>query len=116
MGAYSVDLRDRIMAALEMGQAVAEVAFRFAVSPRTLRRYRQQWRAEGSVVARTSPGRPLLIPPDQHAALTALVLASPDATLRDYCQQWPATTGISVSAATMCRTLQQLELTRNKSV
>lgn len=115
MRAYSLDLRHRIIAALEAGQTVAEVALRFAVSPRTVRRYRQQWREEGSVIARTSPGRPPLIPPDQHAALTALVLATPDATLTDYCQQWAAATDISVSAATMCRTLQQLELTRKKS-
>lgn len=116
MRAYSLDLRQRIIAAVEAGQTVVEVASRFAVSPRTVRRYRQQWRAEGTVVARTSPGRPPLIPPDQHAALTTLVLASPDATLIDYCQQWTAAHGVGVSAATMCRTLQNLELTRKKSV
>jgi transposase len=115
MRAYSLDLRERIIAALEVGQTVAEVALRFAVSPRTVRRYRQQWRDAGSLVARTSPGRPPLIDPDQHAALTMLVLATPDATLTEYCQQWTAASGVSVSAATMCRTLQQLELTRKKS-
>lgn len=115
MRAYSLDLRERIIAALEMGQTVAQVALRFAVSARTVRRYRQQWRTEGSVVARTSPGRPPLIPPDQHAALAALVRASPDATLSDYGEQWTAASGVSVSAATMCRTLQHLELTRKKS-
>jgi transposase len=115
MRAYSLDLRQRIIAALEAGQTVAEVALRFAVSSRTVRRYRQQWRAEGSVIARTSPGRPPLIPPDQHEALSVLVLATPDATLTDYCQQWAAETGVCVSAATMCRTLLHLELTRKKS-
>jgi transposase len=115
MRAYSLDLRERIIAALEAGQTVAEVALRFAVSPRTVRRYRQQWREAGSMVARTSSGRPPLIPLDQREALTALVLAAPDATLADYCQQWEAATDVSVSTATMCRTLQQLELTRKKS-
>lgn len=115
MRAYSLDLRERIIAAVEAGQTVAEVAMRFAVSPRTVRRYRQQWRAQGAVSARTSPGRPPRIPPDQHALLTALVLATPDATLSDYCQQWAAASGVNVSTATMCRTLQQLALTRKKS-
>lgn len=115
MRAYSLDLRQRIIAALEAGQPLAEVAIRFAVSSRTGRRYRQQWREEGSVSARTSPGRPPLILPDQHEALTALVLASPDATLSDYCQHWAGATGVVVSEATMCRTLQQLALTRKKS-
>lgn len=115
MRAYSLDLRQRIIAALEAGQPVAEVAIRFAVSSRTVRRYRQQWRDAGSVTARTSPGRPPLILPDQHGALTALVLAMPDATLTDYCQHWAEATGVVVSEATMCRTLQNLELTRKKS-
>lgn len=115
MRAYSLDLRERIIAALETGQPVTEIALRFAVSPRTVRRYRQQWRDEGAMLARTSSGRPPLISPDQREVLTALVLASPDATLADYCQQWEAATDVSVSTATMCRTLQRLELTRKKS-
>lgn len=115
MRAYSLDLRQRIIAALEMGQAVGAVAARFAVSPRTVRRYRQQWRAAGTIAARTSPGRPALIRAHQHDALTVLVRATPDATLARYCQQWAAVTGVVVSEATMCRTLQQLALTRKKS-
>lgn len=115
MRAYSLDLRHRIIAALEAGQPVAEVATRFAVSPRTVRRYRQQWREAGVLTARTSPGRPRLIPPDQHAALTALIRATPEATLSEYCQHWAEATGVVVSEATMCRSLQNLALTRKKS-
>lgn len=115
MRAYSLDLRQRIIVALEAGQPVGEVASRFAVSSRTVRRYRQRWRDEGSVSARTSPGRPPLILPEQHEALRALVLAMPDATLSDYCQHWAGATGVVVSEATLCRVLQNLELTRKKS-
>jgi putative transposase len=115
MRAYSLDLRERIIGAVEAGQPADEIAVRFAVSPRTVRRYRQRWRAEGDIAARTSPGRPPRIRPDQYDALTTLVLALPDATLADYCQQWAATSGVRVSEATMCRVLQQLALTRKKS-
>lgn len=112
MRAYSLDLRHRIIAALEAGQTVAAVAVRFAVSARTVWRYRQQWREEGTITARSSPGRPPLIPPDQRDALSAQVLANPDGTLLEHCQQWAQKTGVIVSEATMCRVLQQLALTR----
>ena len=115
MRAYSLDLRQRIIAALEAGESVKEVAVRFDVSPRTVRRYRHQWRETGTLTARTSPGRPPLIPPDQHDVLRVQVLADPDARLIDHCQQWTASTGVVVSEATMCRTLQQLALTHKKS-
>jgi len=115
MRAYSLDRRQRIIAALEAGEPVREVATRFAVSPRTVRRYRHQWREAGTLTARTSPGRPPMIPPDQHDALRAQVLADPDARLIDHCQQWVASTGVVVSEATMCRTLQKLALTHKKS-
>ena len=115
MRAYSLDLRQRIVAALEAGESVTAVATRFAVSPRTVRRYRHQWREAGTLIARTSPGRPRLISPDQHDALGAQVLADPDARLLDHCQQWAASTGVVVSEATMCRTLQKLALTHKKT-
>jgi transposase len=115
MRAYSLDLRQRIIAALEHGESVREVATRFAVSPRTVRRYRHQWQEARTLVARTSPGRPPLIPSDQHDALRAQVLADPDARLIDHCQQWAVSTGVVVSEATMCRTLQKLALTHKKS-
>ena len=115
MRAYSLDLRQRIIGAVEAEQPVAEIARRFSVSPRTVRRYRQRWRETGSITARTSPGRPPLISADQYEALTALVLATPDATLAQHCQQWTAVGGLIISEATMCRMLQQLELTRKKS-
>ena len=115
MRAYSLDLCQRILAALEAGQAVAQVATRFSVSARTVRRYRAQWRDQGHLRARTSPGRPPRIVPAQYDALTAQVLAAPDATLVEHCQQWAAATGVVVSEATMCRLLQRIELTRKKS-
>lgn len=91
MRAYSLDLRTRILSALDAGQPVAVVAERFAVSGRTVRRYRQQWQQRGSLQERTSPGptpvdrarpgsrpgRPGSRPAGRHAgaALPALVRA-----------------------------------------
>jgi transposase len=116
MRAYSLDLRLRIVAALETGQSVAEVAERFAVSGRTVRRYRHQWRTHGQLQIRSSPGRPRRIGVDQEAALAAQVAAHPDATLAQHCQLWYAASGQRLSPAGMCRTLQRLRLTRKKSI
>jgi transposase len=115
MRAYSLDLRERILAALDAGQPVAVVAERFAVSGRTVRRYRQHRQHRGTLRARTSPGRPRLIGPAQEAALAAQVAAHPDATLAEHCRRWQAQTGQRLSTAAMCRSLQRLQLTVKKS-
>jgi YD repeat-containing protein len=115
MRPYSLDLRTRIVAALDTGQPVAAVAERFAVSARTVRRYRQQWHTAGQLRARTAPGRRRVIPPEQDALLRAQVAAHPDATLAVHCQLWTEATGQQPSLATMCRALQRLRWTHKKS-
>lgn len=116
MRAYSLDLRQRIIAALETGQSVATVAQRLSVSQRSVRRYRQQWREQGRLESRPRPGRHRKIPIDQEAMLLAQVEAAPAATLREHRLQWHAQTGVWVSEATLCRALQRLELTLKKSI
>lgn len=112
---FSPDLRTRILAALAAGHPVSVVAERFAVAPRTVRRYRQLWRETGSLTAGHSSGRPRRIPAEQEAQLRQLVTAEPDATLVDYCHRWQELTGTWLSPATMCRTLHRLRLPRKKS-
>ena len=115
MRAYSLDLRQRIIAALEAGQSVATVAERLSVSPRSVRRYRQLWRAHETLETRPRPGRRRKIPVEQESLLQAQVQAFPDATLRDHRQRWHAQTGVWVSEATLCRSLQRLTWTVKKS-
>ncbi|MDQ3525792.1 MAG: helix-turn-helix domain-containing protein [Chloroflexota bacterium] len=115
MRAYSLDLRQRIIAALDAGQSVATVAERLSVSPRSVRRYRQQWRQQHTLEPRPRPGRHRKIPSDQEAMLLAQVEAAPDATLREHRQRWHDQTGAWVSASTFCRALQRLQLTVKKS-
>ncbi|HEV2121732.1 MAG TPA: helix-turn-helix domain-containing protein [Chloroflexota bacterium] len=67
MHAFSLDLRRRIIAALEAGQSVATVAASLSISHRTVRRYRQQWRERGTVESRPRPGRQRKIPVAQEA-------------------------------------------------
>jgi transposase len=106
----SADLRERSLVALDAGRAPAEVAQLFGVSPRTLRRWRQQ-RAAGPAAPKPRPGRPPRLGPGAAAALAEQVRAHPDATLAAHRDRWERGRGVRVSPATMCRALARLGLT-----
>jgi transposase len=106
--AYSLDLRHRVVAALERGQSVSAVSRLFELSRSTVVRYRDQHQQTGQLASRTSPGRPALIAPEQYPELEAQFTAHPDSTLDAHCQLWAERTGVVLSRATLSRTLQRL--------
>lgn len=114
MRAYSCDLRERIIAALEAGERTGQVATRFAVSDRTVRRYRQVLRERGSLAPKPLPGRRRLTA-GREAELRDQVQAHPDATLADHCRRWQARTGQRLSLPTMHRAIGRLNWTVKKS-
>jgi|SRR5690348_8264237 transposase len=113
--AYSLDLRERALRALDAGLAAVEIERTFGISARTLRRWRQRVGGGRALAAGQSSGRPPVIGPAQHDAVRAQVAAHPDATLAEHCQVWQAATQETVSVATMGRTLTRLGLTLKKS-
>ena len=114
MKAYSMDLRQRIVAAVDAGTPRAEVARTFRVSLATLKRYLKQRRETGTLAPRTSPGRPAEIPPVQHAALRAQLAAHPDATLAQHCRRWQAEQQATVSVSAMQRAIARVGWSRKK--
>lgn len=114
MRPYSRDLLERIMVALAAGQRTGLVAARFAVSDRTVRRYRQQLRERGSLTPEPLPGRRRLTA-GREAELLAQLRADPDATLTEHCRTWRARTGQRLSLATMQRAIRRLDWTIKKS-
>jgi len=114
MRAYSLDLRERIVHAVEAGRPLKEVARAFGVGRATVRRYVRLERATGSLAPRTSPGRPAAIGAADAAALGAQLADAPDATLAEHCERWARERGVSVSAATMHRAIARLGFTRKK--
>ena len=104
MRAYSLDLRERIVAAVAGGLSKAEAARRFSVDVSTVKRYARRG-AAGALAPKRSPGRPRRIRPGDEAALGARVAAANDATLPERCRAWAAGGGAAVSAATMGRAL-----------
>jgi transposase len=115
MRAYSLDLRLKIVQALDRGLPPSQVAAAFGVGVSSVRRYRQQWRATGDLAPRPIPGDTPLIGREQYPALRAQVARQPDATLAEHCQAWEQATGVRVSLATMSRTLTRLGLPLKKS-
>jgi transposase len=80
--AYSLDLRERVVAAVAAGESCRAVAKRFKVSVASVVKWSQRFRATGSAAAKP-PGRQQRRSLAPHRAwLLARLEASPDVTLR----------------------------------
>jgi transposase len=115
MEAYSLDLRERIVRAVEDGTSQVEVARLFHVGERSVKRYVHQWRMSGTLVASPRPGKRPAIGPDRYPAVLAQLNARPDATLAEHCEQWHEATGMAVSPGTWCRLERRVGWTHKKS-
>ena len=112
MKPYSMDLRERVLAACDGGMGTAEAAEAFAVSPAWVRRLKQRRRETGETGPRTAtPGpTPALAP---HAdRLRELARDYPDLTAAEFRDRL----GVRVAAVTVWRALRRLGLTHKKSL
>jgi transposase len=107
---YSVDLRERAVAAVEAGLLQAEVVRLFSVSLATLKRWLSKRRAGQSLAPKGyRPGpRPAFGNPEALGALRAQLAADPDGRLIDHCQRWQERTGQALSVATLHRARRAL--------
>lgn len=115
MKAYSADLRERIVAAVDAGLPRVEAARRFRVSLATSKRYLRRRRATGGLLPGRSPGRTPDIVPAQYPALAAQVAAHPDDTLAQHAATWRTEQGAPVSAWAVDRALGRAAITRKKT-
>ena len=111
MRAYSLDLRERVVADRAAGLPTAEVARKYRVSPAWVRRLMQRYRTSGQVAPkrRTQYRTPILAP--YLSQLDALIAAQPDATLAEL----RTALGVPVSLTTVWRAVRRLGLTVKKS-
>jgi len=111
MHAYSLDLRERVVADREAGLSTAEVARKYRVSPAWVRRLMQRYRTSGQVAPkrRTQYRAPTLAP--HLPQLAALIAAQPDATLAEL----RIALGVPVGLTTVWRAVHRLGLTVKKS-
>ena len=114
MKAYSTDLRQRVVKALQDGKDQAWVVATFQVSLSSVQRWIARYRSTGSVAPTAQKRMGGLIRQEQYPALRALVTRLPDAQLPQYCSEWARETGLAVSTKTMSRILVRLGLRRKK--
>lgn len=115
MKAYSQDVRQRVLRAIDAGAIQDRVAEQFAVSVATIKRYLKARRETGHVEPKPIKGRPAVKGTALQAGLLEQLEAHPDATREEHCQMWEATHGIKVSPASITRARQALGWTRKKS-
>ncbi|NJO83948.1 MAG: transposase [Blastochloris sp.] len=116
MKAYSLDLRERVLSALDRGMPRADVVTTFNVSLASLKRWLVARRDTGDLAPRApSGGFAPTITPTHDEAVRAQVAAFPDATLDEHAARWNAEHGTAISQWTIGRAMRRLELTRKKS-
>jgi transposase len=113
MVAYSIDLRQRVLMALDAGEGSQEqVARRFSVSARWIRKLLAQRAKTGSIAPKPrAGGRKRLIQGEHAESLRAAVDETPDATLGELREA----IGFGGCLMTVWRSLRRLRITRKKS-
>ena len=114
MKAYSEDLRERVIGAVERGERREDVAACFEVSVPTIERWVRLKRETGGLARRSVPGAAPVKTAGLPAALPARLGGHADATLAEHCSWWREVSGWEVSTATMSRALTRLGWTRKK--
>ncbi len=114
MRAYSVDLRQRVLTALDRGMPRQQVVAMFGVSLATLKRWLVLRQTDTTVTPKTPSGRQRTIPVAQHAAWWAQLAAHPDATLKQHTHMWNTAQGVTLSYRTLGRAMKRLGWTRKK--
>jgi transposase len=110
MDAYSIDLRQRVLADCDAGMETRAVATKYRVSEAWVRRLKQRRRESGEIAPRSPRNKvaPQWLPYADR--LRELVEEQPDATLRELRDRL----GVSLSLTTICRALRLLQLTFKK--
>jgi transposase len=116
METYSLDLRKRIVDAIERGVGTrSEVAKLFGVHETFVYKLLRQKRERGDVAPLPhGGGAQAKLNEDQLMILTNLVAQSPDATLDELREQMKKKARVEISVPTICRALQSFGLSRKK--
>jgi transposase len=115
MRAFSLDLRQRVVDALQSGQTRPQVSERFGVSLATIDRLARQWRQTQDLNPRPIPGRARAITETEREILQTLVSTQEDPTLSSLSKAWEEKTGKKISLSALQRNLVWLGYSHKKS-
>jgi len=111
MAAYPIELRERVVRAVDRGETTQDVAQQFEVSLRWVQKILKQRKDIGSIAPLKNPGgRKAIFQGTLAEALLQAIREKPDATLaelREAC-------GVSVSLMCVFRALRRMKITRKK--
>src|SRR5215212_10641973 len=114
MSGYSVDLRRRIVSAVESGVSKAQAAHTFSVSLSSLKRYVEKAHRGESLAPKKRPGSAPKLDDKAMKLLGEDLQERLFATLQERCEYMELMTGLSVSRSTMCRAIARIGPTRKK--
>jgi len=112
MQAYSMDLRERVIADCDEGLGTTAVAKKYRVSESWVRNLKRRRRETGEIGPRTQRTSHATKLDDQLDRLRQLVEERPDSTLVELRDQL----GVPVAPATIWRALRRLQLTFKKKL
>ncbi len=117
MAAYSLDLRQRIVDAVELGvESKRKIAEMFGVHESFIYKLLRQKRQRGDIAPLPhGGGQTAILTHDHLLKLTDLVANTPDATLDELRAEMKKTSRVEASISTIWRGLQALGLARKKS-
>jgi transposase len=110
---YSIDLRERIVQAVEAGSSRRAAAAQFAVSESCAIKLLQRWQRTGSVAPAAMGGKKPFALAAHEERVRALLAARPDITLGELKAQL-ADQGVVVGRSSIDRFLKALGITRKK--
>jgi len=113
--AYSQDLRERVMRAIDGGLGVYAGAEVFGVSVSYIYKALGRRRSTGETMARSQRGHQKQKLAPYHEAISQRVAAHPDETIEELRVWLVSSYGVSVSTGGMWNTLKRLGLTLKKS-
>jgi transposase len=110
MKPYSIDLRSRVLEAVDLGVPRKEVAKTFSVSLPSIKRWLKLRKETGSLEPRKGvPGPPARKGAALRAWLPGQLEANPDLTLQEHCEAFEdEQASMKVSTATMSRAIRRL--------
>jgi transposase len=108
MKAYSTDLREKILDAVDRGMPKSEAARTFGVSRSSVKRYAAARREGRPLAPRKHPGSEPKLDERARKILRADVEARPATTLKDGCRFLEEVDGVSVSESTLSRLLRKM--------
>jgi len=114
MSAYSLDLREKIVESVKRGVPKAETARHFGVDRATVKRYCKQLDERGTLEPKKAPGNRAKLDHKARKLLLEDLREHPWTTHSQRAEFLLARSGVSVSEATICRTLRPLSRSPKK--